>query len=1815
MSRFLKVVCTGLALAAVVSTASAATFTWNSQTSGNWDNTGATGWNTGGTYPNANGDAVIGDRELTASVTLTVNVADAKAGSILFKDTTPGNTWALASSGVGLLTLNNSGNNVTVDWENYNAGFSWTAATRLEDNVVFFSKGNGTGTVGAGTFVPNVTLVATVNSNNANATANFKTISLTGSASMTLTALGNGANVIQDLQGFVNNSTSLQVATISGSNTLTNGDFSLTTRLGVSGASAQIATLVSGTTLNVSGNRVLVDTRGSHGTQISSGITATDLVVTGAGNQSLYFVGGGNSAPQGNNNGTRSTLTLANVNTFSGSTSVTAGRLALDFTGNNTANSRINSSGTLTLTSGTLTMLGNATANSSQAVASTTLSGGLNSIDVRRASATVDAALSLGAITNNPGSMFLFFPAATAGTVLPTVSTSSTGTNGILGGWAYMTGSGNSTTPVNQSSGGAQNFIGISGGNMVVPTYTNLVTSGGSATTNYQFFNAAATLTLTGSVVGNALKMYDNGNGQQLPITLAMGANNITLTTGGFLYHSQFPQSSITGTGTLSGASANDPLYMYINTRRLTVGANLIGTGTGALVVGGQGELKATAAANYTGGTYINGAVFRADGSALSSGNLRLQSAGSYATNGSFTRALGTGAGQVQFGPGGGGFSAEGGPLTVNLGGAGVSVNASDLNRNLVLNNQVFSTHPVYFVNPVVMDSEAGLTITVSGLGYSNGTGGFWKYGNYAGYGTAPAIMLGGLSGNGNLLVYGNGSEHSGNNSGIGMAEGMVYVKGGLSYNGNTVLNGGSLYVDNQNDVPGNLKFLAGGVLATHGTFNKMIGGDSGQVMWATSYATGGFAAVGGNLTVSLTGGGTNPITPGSGPNFGGLVLGNWFSTHPVDFQNNITGSVGILTAGPVVNQISGKLSGASNVTFYGAGMISLTNTGNDFTGSVTVFERTVLYQVANSSAFGTGAGGIGILSGTIDLNGNSITNVAWNNGNVTNGYLTQAAIINSNTATPVTFGSPTKGIIYASSGTQATAWFGGAGNLTFAGPVSSTAAASGGLSWKGTGNFTFTGNVGTIAPTGNASAYTALWGGNTILDYSSDTGNKLMYGSAGSGVPAVYLVQTNLELKGHASTPITQNTPGATATQGLSLETGGGVTIAPGASGYSTLKLTTAGADLTFNLNYITSGVSAVDFSKNETLGGTATFTTDTRNNNRGIFGGWATWNKTDWAYNTVNAADSAIAALPAGSYSNNTAVNTWVANSNITNSGNGTYTGATNTLTISTLKFDFAGASTVTINAANTLTIGDTAAAPAGSTSPQSGGILLTSAVGANDSTITGGQLSNAGANQYLYVHQHNTAGNLTIASTILAGGGNNGVVKIGDGKLILTGTNSYGGPTRVGGGMLEINSIANSGTNQPLGAHRDVYVQNGATLRYTGAALSSNKVFQMGFLGGTITNDGSGTLTLNGQTMGFIQQNYTAAIMRVNDLNIPNLTLNGSGNVVVNGGIFLMSPTADMLYSDSNTVTMDGVTQLTKDGTGTVRLNATNYWNGGTIVNNGTLELGHATDTLPDFCSLTVNTNGALDLLNNVDTTGFVHLKGGTINATGATTGGTLTGRWYNLESGTINANLAGDFAGANKTTTGNVTLTGNNTFSGLFAVNAGKALINNSAGSGTGLGNVTVDAGATIGGSGFIDPAAGMTVSINGFLAPGNSIGTLTVGSSGSTNDATLNGTFLAEVNVSGLADQLAVFGNLILNGSTSVLSIVDTGQLSVGQTYTIASYSGTLTGTFSSDNLPVGWTVNYGAGTSSTITLVPEPGTLALLAFGSLLVMHRRKKKA
>ena len=135
-----------------------------------------------------------------------------------------------------------------------------------------------------------------------------------------------------------------------------------------------------------------------------------------------------------------------------------------------------------------------------------------------------------------------------------------------------------------------------------------------------------------------------------------------------------------------------------------------------------------------------------------------------------------------------------------------------------------------------------------------------------------------------------------------------------------------------------------------------------------------------------------------------------------------------------------------------------------------------------------------------------------------------------------------------------------------------------------------------------------------------------------------------------------------------------------------------------------------------------------------------------------------------------------------------------------------------------------------------------------------------------------------------------------------------------------------------------------------------------------------------------------------------------------------------------------------------------------------------------------------------------------------------------------------------------------------FAGTVIVNIGIFLINGNLG-----GTCTVSSGGTLGGNGTIG-----TLINNGIVAPGNSIGILTVNGNYTQNPS---GTLAIEINDAGASDLLQVTGTASLNGILHISP--EPGVYLEGTTYTFLT-AATATGQFSSSfsDQPLNYTINY-----------------------------------
>jgi autotransporter-associated beta strand protein len=254
--------------------------------------------------------------------------------------------------------------------------------------------------------------------------------------------------------------------------------------------------------------------------------------------------------------------------------------------------------------------------------------------------------------------------------------------------------------------------------------------------------------------------------------------------------------------------------------------------------------------------------------------------------------------------------------------------------------------------------------------------------------------------------------------------------------------------------------------------------------------------------------------------------------------------------------------------------------------------------------------------------------------------------------------------------------------------------------------------------------------------------------------------------------------------------------------------------------------------------------------------------------------------------------------------------------------------------------------------------------------------------------------------LITNLAAGDVGRNLTLLGGGTLVISNTNNTfsndsgtaSGNVQIDNGTLRVTSaIGDYGSNSPLGqmvgtGTPGIRLGNAATngtFEYTGGASSTNRRFRLGngaagTGGGSILNNGSGTLTLTGT---LIIADTAATVART-------LTLGGSNNGVISGAI-----------ADNNTVG-GGTVGITKTDAGTWTLSGNNTYTGGTTVSAGTLLVNNTVGSGTGTSTVTVNTGGTLG--GNGSISGDV-----TVNAGGTFAPGTSAGL---LEVGSLS--LAGD-----------------------------------------------------------------------------------------------------------------------------------------------------------------------------------------------------------
>jgi autotransporter-associated beta strand protein len=476
--------------------------------------------------------------------------------------------------------------------------------------------------------------------------------------------------------------------------------------------------------------------------------------------------------------------------------------------------------------------------------------------------------------------------------------------------------------------------------------------------------------------------------------------------------------------------------------------------------------------------------------------------------------------------------------------------------------------------------------------------------------------------------------------------------------------------------------------------------------------------------------------------------------------------------------------------------------------------------------------------------------------------------------------------------------------------------------------------------------------------------------------------------------------------------------------------------------------------------------------------------------------------------------------------------------------------GNSTVTLSGANTFTGG--IALNGGTINLDNnsglgnGGILL---MGDDTTLIINDQINTPnnisvveGGTRYVSVPAAKT-GTLSGAIT-----GSSIIEKKDAGILVLSGANNYSGETVITEGRLTITGLSNT-----IG---DVTVNGSSTFIVTGSITSSSAVtvndsstFDISGMtpAGNLTitdlnTDSGSTMNLGANTLTFGTGNATTVAGVINGITTStssgSLIKQDSGTLILSGentfpggiemtagGIILsnntglgtghltMSPSTFLTLAvgtkaansillttqgarifnvgTGNTALLSGNIggsgSLEKKDSGTLELTGTNSYSGGTVITQGILALIDG-GSLNGAASVSVLSTFDISGVSSAQTIGDLDTENGSEVKLGA--------KSLTFGAGgdkTLSGIISGDAGGSlTKKGTGTTTLTGANTFLGATTVSEGTLVVNSEL-----LGIVSVASSAALKGIGSIGGKT--TVKSGGSLRPGNSIGTITLGS--------------------------------------------------------------------------------------------------------------------
>ena len=1241
------------------------------------------------------------------------------------------------------------------------------------------------------------------------------------------------------------------------------------------------------------------------------------------------------------------------------------------------------------------------------------------------------------------------------------------------------------------------------------------VPGGASDIATFSGISANTTIDL-GSGVTNGLILFDTSSAPAYTIgSGGVGAQTLTFNSATGL-QSIVLSSTVTNSQTINAnilANTADNTFRLINSNSASSGVALIVNGT---ISGGTGTTQRTI--NVLGNVTLNGAV--SAGSASSAPNLAQTGAGTLTLGGSATSTLAS----LRTSTGGGLVLINGQTVTVSSGSSyggsgtgatgkfdlvsgsasfngGISIGASSTDGSMIrVSGGTFNASSVTIGGRTWGNSSATATTaapTTTGLVFLNGTSTIT--GNVGVLGSSANVS--GLVSGGTVSIGGELQISQGANAGRWS---VFQVSGGTltvsdAVNGITVGMGAS-----GNTTKGSL-YLTGGTTTaekvTFGISNAMAGSSGTMTMGGTSAVL--YLGSGG-IVKAATNAYTELVTLSSG------TLGakaDWSSALGMSLTGTAATNMIIKAAdaSDVAKNItlSGSLTNNGGFTKTGGGTLTLSG-ANTYSGGTVISNGTVL--LSGSGTLGSTTGAVTVTGGTFDIGGLTRTNgaISISSGTITNGTLEGTSFASTN--------GGTIGAVLTGSGALAKS---GTGTLTLSGAnnyTGATTVSAGAL------------NVQNAAGLGDAASGVTVSSGAALELQGSITIASESLGLSGTGIStggALRNISGNNTYGGTitntAAARINSDSGTLTLSGGINATNqaitfgGAGNIVISGAITNSTAGLTKdgagtlalSGANTYTGTTTISTGVMRLDTAT------TLQSSTVAINADNGLAFGTGITAATIGGLSGANAlaltnADASAVTLTVGNNNANTSYSgalsgggslTKIGTGTLTLSTAATYTGGT------TIKNGMVTMNTTGVLGTNTVTLeggslksgadGVAIDMPVYVGASQTGNVITPNRMTWSGAVSGSGTLNVAVTTTVTRFDLQNTwtnfSGNLNFTGSggirLIDNGGTFDPNSFRNLALNLAGSVSLNPVTYSGGGTILIGSLASTNTSSALGGG------SAGRATYSVGGLNTSTTFAGSIAGNSaLTKTGTGTLTLSGTNntytgattisagtlalsgSGSLASTTTMAVSSGATFDVGGRSqeiagLSGAGSVTNASGILTVNNTNSSTFSGA----LSGAGSLTKAGSGTLILSGNNAYSGGTLVSAGKLRLdrttaaGTGTITQTDGTStLEINTTGtvanAMDIYN-ISTLQSVTLSGNK----------TLNNATYTVASSTTttdSGNLSGT-GGVTKEGAGTLILTGDNSYTGAVAVNAGLLNLNSSTGGAAATtSTVSVASGATL-----------------------------------------------------------------------------------------------------------------------------------------------------